>query len=316
MGEISREIRISYTDAKLNAFFESIPSNGSGAHYAKRFNYNEEFFLSLDSSILVPHIPIHHNVRKDLPEEAYMESLRVLFSDIAGIDPSLFSGLTYIFNPQDVFRPLFYRLYRLDTKQYLFLLRFDFLFKPQYCEVIEQGTNDISPLYKTNRIFMEGNFVPLQSVRVIGGRIEAFEIMQVISETWIGERGRGYMLQGIWIDNALTRFFSKLFMPEGKSVYPFYPFLCKHKTVCGNVISFSPREREAELPYLAEAIRFLEPEMHNIERELKNHDFSPDQPIFKHLKSRVPEMFRDYKKDVVVNPYLNDHNMKEYTIVI
>ena len=54
--------------------------------------------------------------------------------------------------------------------------------------------------------------------------------------------------------------------------------------------------------------------MRDIEAELRSHDFSPDLDIFINLKKQVPDFFNNFKKEINVEPYLNEHNMKEYSI--
>ncbi len=48
------------------------------------------------------------------------------------------------------------------------------------------------------------------------------------------------------MDADLTKFFSKLFLPAGKKTYPYYPYLCKYKTVCQS--PDRPRSRGPRLP--------------------------------------------------------------------
>ncbi len=313
MGSLA-EIRIFHTDPELDRIIRSMDTHGDEDRFGKCFNYNEEFFLKLENSVRVPHFPIHHDVRKAAPEEGYASSLRDVFAAIAKIVPSVFRGLTYVFNPSNTFMPAFYALYRVEDRQYLYLLRIDLMFKPQYCKIEEKGTNDITPSFETNCLFVDANFIPLDRVDTVSGRVSGFTIRETISETWIGEQGRGYFQQGIWMDNALTSFFSRLFLPAGIRVYPFYPFLCKYKTVCSHVISFLPEERERELPFLHNALLFLEPEMRNIEAALRTRDFSPELDVFVTLKRKVPAIFEDYHAGMTVHPYLNENNMKEYSI--
>lgn len=314
MGNLA-EIRIYHTDPELDGIIHSMDTRGDTDRFGKCFNYNEEFFLKLEKSVRVPHFPIHHDVRKTVPGADYAASLRDVFTAIARIVPSLFRGLTYVFNPYNTFMPAFYALYRVEERQYLYLLRIDLMFKPQYGEIEEKGTNDITPSFGTSCLFADANFIPLDRVDTVEGKVSGFTIRETISETWIGEQGRGYFQQGIWMDNALTSFFSRLFLPSGVRVYPFYPFLCRYKTVCSHVISFLPEERERELPFLHNAVLFLEPEMRNIEVALKAHDFSPELDVFVKLKREVPAIFEDYHAGIQVNPYLNENNMKEYSIV-
>jgi hypothetical protein len=315
MGEGANIIWIFHTDSVLDGIIRSMDTGEARENFFPCFSYNEEFFLKLGRELEIPRFPIHHDVRNPRPDDAYTKSLRSVFSNIASLVPAIFRGLTYIFNPSNTFNPSFYALYRVDDRKYLYLLRIDLLFKPQYCEITERGTNDIAHGYATRYLFVDANFIPLDNVETDGNRVSAFAIRETISSTWIGEQGRGYFQQGIWMDNSLTNFFSRLFLAPESHMYPYFPFLCKYKTLCSHIISFLPEEREKELPYLHNALLFLEPEMRSIEEELKVHDFSPDLPVFMKLKANVPSSFSDFHSDIAMNPYLNENNMKEYSIV-
>jgi len=289
MSESTNVIRIYYTDSELNNLLASTPTRAHKQPYVRRFNYNEEYFLRLPAYLEIPSFRIHHDVREHAPESGYMEKLRSIVSEVQAIHPSVFCGLTYIFDPSDIFRPRFFRLYSFEDAIYLYLLELDLLFKPQYSKIIERGTNDTSHRYRTESLFLEAILIPLERVNRRDNGIESFEVLETIEDTWVGERGRGYFIQGIWIDNALSKFISTLFAPPGKSIYPVRPFLCKFKTICATIIDFEERGVERALPYLARVLRFIGPEIRGIEHELKDHDFSPELGIYKLLKDRVPD---------------------------
>ncbi len=142
----------------------------------------------------------------------------------------------------------------------------------------------------------------------------AFNFVNVPSAAWVDETGRGYLVQGIWIDNDLTKFFSKLFLPEGKHTYPFYPFVCKYKTICQNLIDLGPEMRKKLLPYLHRALGLLRPVMPEIEGSLKEEDFSESNVTFRRLKRTVPPPWSEIWNSLRLEMYLNDRDMKEYHI--
>ncbi len=82
-------------------------------------------------------------------------------------------------------------------------------------------------------------------------------VEQMISDTWIGETGRGYFIQGIWMDADLNKFFTKLVIPQGKRIYPYYPFTSKYRTICHNPIGISSAQRREAIPRLHRFIDFL-----------------------------------------------------------
>lgn len=311
MEELSNVIQIQYADRDINKLLEEIPAKTSS--YTKHFTSNEDFFIKLADEFIVPHFPIHHDVRKTHPEKNYLKSLNELFNQLFSFIPELFSGLIYFFNPGEILRPCFFKLYKMKKKEYLYLLCLDLLYKAQYHRIERRGDNDVTPEYRTNALFLQSNFLPIKEVIVKQGKVEALVINQTISETWIGEQGRGYLLKGIWIDDELSRFFTKLFLPPGKRIYPYYPFLCMYKTLCCNIINPGVKERDLMLPYLHSAIKFLSPYMRKIEKALKNTLFSEDLPLFKEIKALVPPGWGLFK-NIRVEAYLNQNDLKEYRI--
>jgi hypothetical protein len=146
------------------------------------------------------------------------------------------------------------------------------------------------------------------------GRVKAFKIHQLVSNTWIGETGRGYFVHGVWMDGGLTRFFSRLFLPEGARTYPFFPIFCKYKTICASVPSPGPEARRRILPLLHRAISLLNPEMERIQAALKTGEFSDSLPEFLELKARVPSAWQEVLKGYGARSYLNGREMKEYSL--
>ncbi|MBN2536617.1 MAG: hypothetical protein JXB88_27285 [Spirochaetales bacterium] len=312
MEGLTNVIQIQYADKDINKLIEELPVKHSS--YTRHFTYNEDFFVKLQDDFTVPHFPIHHDVRKIYPEKNYLKALKELFNTLFSLTPEIFSGLVYFFDPGEILRPGFFKLFKIEKKEFLYLLRLDLLYKAQYSHIEERGDNDVTPEYRTNALFLQANFLPLKEIIVKQGKVEALVINQKISETWIGEQGRGYLLKGIWIDDELSRFFTKLFLPPGKKIYPYYPFLCMYKTLCSNVIDPGMNERERILPLLHNALRFLSPYMRKIEKALKNTLFSEDLPLFQEIKALVsPEWIRMFE-NIRIEVYLNQNDSKEFRI--
>lgn len=312
MDELTNVIQVQYADQDINRQLEEIPARSNT--FTKHFTYNEDFFIKLSKDFVVPHFPIHHDVRKIQPEKIYRKSLRRLFNQLFQLVPGIFSGLIYFFDPGEILRPRFFKLYKIKNSEFLYLLRLDLLYKAQYATLEERGDNDVTPEYRTNSLFLQAYFLPLKEVIVKQGKVEAFVIKQTISETWIGEQGRGYLLKGIWIDDELSRFFTKLFLPAGKRIYPYYPFLCMYKTFCAHVIDPVYNQRERILNFLYLTSQFLSPYMRKIEKALKNALFSEDLSLFREIKALVPSEWEDMFKDIKIEVYLNQKDLKEYRI--
>jgi hypothetical protein len=312
MAKLQDEIRVNFTDSEINSLL-SERSNGLSS-YTRHFNQTEEFFLKLNEEFFVPSFPIHHDVTKTAPTERYLETLKIFLSGVVPLVPQIFSELTYFFDPADTLRPGFFQLYRMGDIHYLYILKLDLSFKTHDHTLIQKGTNDATAEYRSQKLFLEGTIIPLDNVHRLDNKVSSFKIKQTIDQVWIGETGRGYMVQGIWIDHELTKFFTKLFLPPQIRTYPYYPFQCKYKTVCQEIIDFDSQGRRKSAPYLHRALTFVTPLMKVIQDALQTSDFSEDLPAFRALKRRVPPSWNDLWKNLTIKPYLNEQDMKEYLI--
>jgi AcrR family transcriptional regulator len=309
---VSNEIQVGYADRKINALLEQVGA-GTGA-FTRHFSQGEEFFLRLDQEFTVPALPIHHDVRRAEPSAGYIEALRSLLAQVAARAPQVLRDLSYFFDPAEILRPCFFKLFRLEESFYLYLLRMDLALKPSEGTIMERGTNDTTPRYSTRKLFLESVIIPLEEVVRDDGKVKSFRIRQTISQTWIGEQGRGYFVQGIWMDADLTKFFSRLFLPSGMKSYPFYPYLCKYKTVCQAIINPAPEGRKATIPYLHRALQFLVPVMDRIQSVMKSASFSEDLGFFRELKAKVPASWYEAWKNVRLESYLNEAERREFRV--
>lgn len=309
----SSEIKIYYYDKDINELLAGIHEK-EGVVYTKHYNQNEEFFIQFQQRFSVPSFPIHHDVRQAEPSKIYLKQLYKFLEEITRLVPEVFNDLTWIFNPFEPLKPLFFRLYKIKETNYLYILKVDLAMRPTGAEIETAGTNDATAVYKTNRLFLKGVFVPLEKIEVDQNRIKSFIVRQTIESTWAGERGRGYMLQGIWIDNELTKFFSKLFLPK-RRMYPFYPVVCKYNTVCLNVTDLSSWDRKVALPDLHRALEFLTPYLEDIQAELKKSEkFSEQLSLFQKLKPEIPAYWTGKWDNLKVSPYLNEEEQREFRL--
>ncbi|MBN2874263.1 MAG: hypothetical protein JXM71_04135 [Spirochaetales bacterium] len=314
MEQLLNEIKISYIDSGINQMLLTIPEGARNAPYGMRYNQGEEFFIELSSPLFVPKLPIHHDIRKPIPDAHYIGIIRDVLSQLSSILPECFSGLTYFFDPAEILKPCFYRLYKADNDVYLYLLRVDLLPRPFDAETLESGTNDTTQAYSTKRLYLESEIIPLEAVMWESGRAKAFRIRQMISQTWIGETGKGYLVRGIWMDSDLSKFFTKLFVQPGKRIYPFFPVFCKYKTVCATSPILTSDGRRSFIPFLHHAIKFLEPEISRIQETLRDKKFSESLPEFEALRNRVPEAWKATLARFGTEAYLNDREQKEYAL--
>ncbi len=315
MERLINEIRPGPSDDIVNEYLSSRTAF-RGESYTKHYNQNEEFFLTLALPYEVPSFPIHHDIRLAKPSDDYVSGIRTWIKGFIETAPPFFADLTYFFDPGEVLKPCMFKLYRFDEEFFLFLLRIDLSYRPLESVCVKNGTNDRTAVYRTKRLYLECDFIPLESVNFENGHVLSFIIRQTISQTWIGETGKGYMVRGIWMDTELGKFFTKLLLPAGKRSYPYYPFTCKYKTVCLTVADPDKEWRRRLLPYLHRAMDFLRPSMLDIEEALRNNTFSENLAIFKSLKAKVPETFYQPWVNLSLKPYLNENDQKEYLLDI
>ncbi|MBU0927759.1 MAG: hypothetical protein KKA67_08420 [Spirochaetes bacterium] len=314
MEQLLNEIRIAYIDSGINQVILDIPEGARNGPYGMRFNQNEEYFVELGSPLFVPRLPIHHDIRRPVPDADYATAVKDVVKQMVSLLPECFSGLTYFFDPAEILKPCFYRLYKADTDVYLYLLRVDLLPRPFEVETIEAGTNDLTQAYSTRRVYMESEIIPLDAVMWESGRVKAFRIRQLISQTWIGETGKGYLVRGVWMDTDLSKFFTKLFLPSGKRIYPYYPLFCKYKTICATSPVMSSEGRRGLIPLLHRTVQFLSPEIGKIQDVLRNSKFEEKLPEFAALRDRIPDSWRGPLAGFGVKAYLNDREQKEYSL--
>jgi len=314
MEQLLNEIRIAYIDSAINQTILAITDDARNVPYGMRFNQSEEFFIELGSPLFVPKLPIHHDIRRSIPDADYATAINGVVGQLATLLPECFSGLTYFFDPAEILKPCFYRLYKAENEVYLYLLRVDLLPRPFDADILEAGTNDVTQSYSTKRLYLETELIPLEAVMWESGRVKAFRIKQMISQTWIGESGKGYLVRGIWMDTDLSKFFTRLFVPADRKIYPYFPLFCKYKTICGFSPILSSEGRRNIIPLLHHAIKFFLPEIEGIQEALKNEDFSLKLPIFTSLHQKIPEAWMAPLMSFSVEAYLNDREHKEYAL--
>lgn len=306
-------ILVNFTDNSINQLLqrETLTTPAYGRH----FNQAEDFFLKTSQEFEVPSFPIHHDVRLKEPKPEYIQTLKTIVDQLQKLLPDLFRGLTYMFDPAEVLRPTFFQIFRVAGETYLYLLRVDLVFRPQNHSVVERGSNDTTAVYRTNELIIEADLVPVKTVHSENGKLSGFDIEQLISETWIGETGRGYFVQGIWLDTDLTKFFSKLFIPKGRRMYPYYPFSSKYRTVTHSPIAIDLESRRKAVPMLHRIKYFLKPHLEEIQQVLREDEFSEQLDSFQRIRAMVPDDWTQLWNDFTLDMYLNTRDMKEFEVL-
>ena len=320
MEKLRNEIVLNYTDQHINNLLNKQKQNPEekNENHENRagiyYNQNEELFIKLKEPITIPSFPIHHDITITVPNKHYLETLRSIIEQITALYPYLFNGLTYFFDPTEIFHPNLFQVFKTKEEYYLYLIRLDLHYRTHECSIIEKGGNDNTHAFSTQNLHLESDMIPLQGMDMDNSTIRTFYINQYVSQTWIGETGRGYVVSGIWMDTELTKFFSKLFLPQNKRAYPYYPFMCKYRTISHSVLNIDLEGRKKHLAYLHNAVKFLSPRMAGIEKALKHTPFSMDLPEFKKIKNEVSTHWNTVWEPLRVKPYLNELDMKEFAV--
>lgn len=307
-------IRVASMDSGIQALLESAKPTGS-LQYTQHFNQGEEFFLELNKNFNVSRFPIHHDVRQTQMSEPYRNALKETVAGLIEIAPDFLADLRYFFDPTQIFYPSFYQLYSVQGRFYLYLLRIDLSFRPLEADLVLAGDNDMSAAYTTRRLYLSADLIPLEGIIKDDERIRGFRPLEMVGNTWIGESGKGYLLRGIWMDSDLTKFFTKLFTPAGKRLYPYYPYSCKHRSLCLSLADMRPATRKNLISYLHHAVEYILPAMREIEGVLKSDHFSEDLEVYKRLKEGLASELYGPWTELGIEFYLNANDQKEYRVV-
>lgn len=305
-------IEIVKPDPSVDAVLRAV--KGTGTAYTPFFTANEELYLELEDVFQVPSFQIHHDVREEAPSPRYREDLHSLMHQLGERLPTVFQGLRYFFDPAEILRPSFFRLYRVEDCLYLYLLHIDLVPRPGVHRDVTRSSNEETPAYRSNKLFVEANLIPIQEIQGSDDNPEACLVRQSVSDTWIGETGRGYYVQGIWLDRELTKFFTKLFLPEGARTYPYYPVSCKYQAVCHSLYRLQPNDLDQASQIAHKARVFLDPHMEAIQNALRAEEFSPELQIFQELRAKLPQELATYWGRLRLVPFLNERDMKEFRI--
>jgi len=305
MDRKTSTIEFGFTDGTINTIL-SAPYTDNRPIRQLYFNRNEDQFITLSSPMVIPALPVHHPLENQTPPVEYTTMVANLASFLMKEVPSLVAGTRWAFDPVNLHVPQFYRIHKTASQDYLLLTRIDLTCHPLDCEIIKEGSNNRTHAYRTSKLFFESDWIPLDSVKITQDRTLVHPF-QTIPNTWKGEAGQGYMIHGIWMDADINKFFSKLFMPEGRRSHPFYPVNCKHRCVCVNSLNLPG-------PEILEKIRgVIEPELDGILRDLQNSPFSELMPLFQRIRSEILPHTCLWN-NIRVTPKLDKNDHKEYIV--
>ncbi len=311
MDLVGEQISLLGLDSTIDSLFVKTPLRNDLEYH---FSQGEEFFIRIDAPIDFPSLPIHHDYRLKKATALEYSAYRQFFCDLAPYLGHFFAGMRYFFDPSHNQKPSFVQVLKIEEQLYAFLIKIDMSYRASHATVTKKASNDISASFKSCDIFLESDLIPLRSLDNKDGSYITLAVDTSISETWVGETGRGYFVQGIWLDREISRFISKLFVANGHKIYPFFPLLCKYKTVCFQTVDMSQDGRKRGLSFLHQARKFLKDYLSQIEGSIKDEEFSENNPVFVKMRPDVPVSLTDYTKTFKVKTYLDKDDQKEYEI--
>ncbi|TVQ37194.1 MAG: hypothetical protein EA384_13110 [Spirochaetaceae bacterium] len=288
---------------RIRARLADLPPGDCGC--SRRFTQSEELFLELDEYYEVPPIAIHHDVNRREPSAGFLSAVEAVLDQVVPVTGGLLAGLSLGFNPLHASSALFYRVLERRGQRFIYLVTVDLSYRPLLHQVVTAGSNDVAPAYRTNRIFLAPDLVPLQ---------DDLRVQQSISQTWIGETGRGYITQGIWIDRDLNKFLTRLFVAPGQLIYPYFPFHTKFKAICFSPIELGAGFRPRAVELIDSARAVLLPRIDDILETLREAPFSEELELFREMRAAVDPGWHEVFADLRLRAYLNEHDMKEYIV--
>ena len=308
-------MQLDFSDSDINRALRKIDPGASV--FSRHFSQNEEFFIRLPRPVEIESFPIHHDLGNPKPHPRQRNAVRSLVEQLLDIDGSPLHGLTHVFDPSANQLPAFFRLYRMGEVTFLYLLRMDLTYRPRRSELVKRTSSAETAHYRTTDLFLESDLLPLEEVETRGEKIRAIRLEQSISDTWIGETGRGYMRAGMWLDRDLTKFFSRLFIPRGLHTYPYFPFSCKYRAISHTVIGLEESQRQRSVRMLNRARDVLLPRLREIEDSLRTvaqNGFTEELPAFARIKRTIGPEWDEPWKDFAIRMYLNEEDEREFQI--
>jgi len=290
---------------------ERLKSLSDGATLDRRFTQEEDFFLVLDEPFIVEPFEIHHDVTRSRPPERYLKVIRSLVAAWTDQVPGLFRGLSWYFDPKDLFHPLFVQVLSAREKHFLYLLRPDLTFRGRHGEVLEKGGNDTTPRHSSRHLFLESEVLPLETWETTSDQ-KSLWLRKLFGMTWQGESGRGYFVTARWLDQEITRLLSRSAFPPGVKTFPHFPLRCRYETLSVRCLTPTAEGRKKAAAVMETAWSLVEPWAERIQLGLKDDPFREDHPLVEQLRqdwgNRVSARWGGFR----LEPYLNDQDQKEY----
>ena len=277
----------------------------------RRLTQEEDFFLVLPRPFVVDSFEIHHDIRNVEPSPQYLRVIRSLVESWAAQVPGVFHGLTWFFDPRDLFHPLFLQFLSVGGRQLLYVLRPDLTYRNRYGEILTRGGNDVTPRYSTSALFLESEVLVLDGAETFTAG-QCLVVPKLFQKTWKGESGRGYFVTGSWIDHDITQLLSRVALPVGAKAFPCYPLRCRYESLSVRCLSPTPEGRLKAAQILVKAWPLVRPWAHRIESALKDEPYREDHPLVEQLRDQWGEQLSSLWEPYELTATLNSANQKEY----
>ena len=277
----------------------------------RRYTQEEDFFLVLDRPFEVESFEIHHEVANPAPSARYLSALTAAVEAWGAQVPGVFQGLSWYFDPRDLFHPLFLQVLSSNRGRYLFLLRPDLTFRGHHGEVVTRGSNSMTTRFTSRHLFLEAEVLPLGAWDPSEG-VRGLTLKKLFPLTFQGEEGSGYFATGRWLDAEISKVLSRAALPPGTRTHPHYPLRCRFETLSTRCATPTAEGRRRSAALLEEAWPLVEPWADRIQSDLGADPYRDDHPLIAALRAdwgdRLSARWGSYR----IEPILNEHDQKEY----
>ena len=275
------------------------------------FTQEEEFFLELPQPLTIPALDVHHNVHQLEATEEYIAAVTGLVRELTRMIPAALVGLNWFFDPRDTLHPLFVQALSSKDKRYLYLLRIDLTCRPRHAETLERATNSRTARYRTNRLFLESEVLPLDALDTSTPEKKLY-LAKLFQNTWKGESGRRYHIEGQWIDQDITKFLTRSVLAPKRKSFPFYPLRCRYNTLSSTCLELSPEGRRKSAAILDLMWTQVAPRASIIQNRLQDAPFSENDELFAQVRTLCQPLIEPRLGSYRLEAYLNEQEQKEY----
>jgi hypothetical protein len=303
------DLAFSVTDPEIEELLH--PREPQGQPFSCHYSQEEDFFLRLPKPFEVPSMNVYHPFDNPVPGDDYLKALRGVLQTLTPRLPAVFADLSWRFDPNDILRPSFVQKLESNGQIFFYLLRIDLNFRGRYSQILKPSSNDRTPAWRSDCLFLESYLFPAVELRQ-SDKEWSVDIKRLFGKTWKGEVGRGYLRQGVWIDQDISKFLSFVVLGPKSKIHPHYPLVCRLNTLALRVPDLNPQARVEACDDLAQAWEFFSPWAGEIEDHLFHTRFHKESPLFLQVCAQVPTPLGRRFHNFQVAGYLDSTGQKEF----